>query len=63
MAKRGYGDGFPDTPEPTHSTGGSFGTGGAGLRSIRTPSTDERAKARRYMERVAPDLIDMLGLA
>jgi hypothetical protein len=62
MVKRGYGDTYPDTQEPANTIGG-FGTGGTALRSIRTPSTGERAKARRYLERVAPDLIDMLGLA
>lgn len=62
MAKSYHSERALDTPEPENVIGG-FGTGGTDLRTIRTPSTDERAKARRYMERVAPDLIDMLGLA
>jgi hypothetical protein len=60
---RSYSDTFPDTPESERSIGG-FGTGGrAALKSIRTPSTEERARARRYLEDRAPDLIDVLGLA
>lgn len=61
MATRGYGDAFPDTPENPRSVGG-FGTSRAQLNSIRPATAAERAKARRYLERVAPDLIDMLGL-
>lgn len=59
---RGYGDTFPDTAE-NRSTIGGFGTGGDVLKTIRKPTNEERARARRYLQRMAPDLIDALGLA
>jgi hypothetical protein len=59
---KSYSDRFPDTPEKGGSTGG-FGTGRGAMRSIVTPTTEQRAAARRYLERAAPDLIDVLGLA
>lgn len=63
MAKRGYGDTMSDTPENPRTAVGDLGGGREQLASIRTPSVEERATARRYLERVAPDLVDMLGLA
>jgi hypothetical protein len=59
---RSYSDRFPDIPE----TGSSLGNASLSrtvLRSIRTPTQAERATARRYLEAVAPDLLDVLGLA
>lgn len=62
MTRRGYGDLFPDTPENKRTQQG-FGTGRDQLASAARPTNEQRAEVRRYVERVAPDLVDMLGLA
>lgn len=65
MSRRGYGDTMPDTPNNyvNRDPISGFGTGRAGLRSIAPTTAEQRAAARRYLERVAPDLVDVLGLA
>lgn len=59
---RSYSDRFPDTPE----TGSSLGNASLSrtvLRSIRTPTIEEREVARQKVRLLAPDLLDVLGLA
>lgn len=55
---------LPDTPETGSNLGGGYGNlNRAVLRSIRTPSVEEREVARQKVRLLAPDLLDVLGLA
>jgi hypothetical protein len=54
-------DRAPDRPPSAREVGN--GINDRWVRDIRRPTDAERDQARAYLRRVAPDLLEMLGLA